>query len=46
LHVEVQLPDSKILKVRVQNTDQTHVPNVGDKVGLNFEAGAARLLAD
>jgi spermidine/putrescine transport system ATP-binding protein len=46
LHVEVQLPESRTLKVRVQNTDQTHVPNVGDKVGLNFEAGAARLLAD
>ena len=46
LHVEVQLPESKVLKVRVQNTDQIHVPNVGDRVGLNFEAGAARLLAD
>ncbi len=46
LHVEVRMPENNILKVRVQNTDQSHVPDVGDKVGLNFEAGAARLLAD
>ncbi len=46
LHVEVRLDDSKLLKVRVQNTEQSHVPNVGDAVGLSFEAGAARLLAD
>jgi spermidine/putrescine transport system ATP-binding protein len=46
MHVEVQLPENKMLKVRVQNTDQIHVPNVGDNVGLDFEACAARLLAD
>jgi spermidine/putrescine transport system ATP-binding protein len=46
MHVEVQLPENKKLKVRVQNTDQTHVPNVGESVGLEFEAATARLLAD
>jgi spermidine/putrescine transport system ATP-binding protein len=46
LHVEVLVSDARKLKVRVQNTEQSLVPAVGDKVGLNFEAGAARLLAD
>ncbi len=46
LHVEVQLSESEAVKVRVQNTDQSHVLYVGELVGLNFEAGAARLLAD
>lgn len=46
LHIEVRLVDDKLVKVRVQNTEQSHVPDVGKEVGLNFEAGAARLLAD
>lgn len=46
LHVEVRMADEKHLKVRVQNSDQTFVPNQGETVGLNFEASAVRLLAD
>jgi spermidine/putrescine transport system ATP-binding protein len=46
LHVEVRLRDEKMVKVRVQNTDHSRVPDVGTDVGLGFEAGAARLLAD
>ncbi len=46
LHVEVLLADNKLVKVRVQNTEQSKVPDVGRDVGLSFEAGAARLLAD
>lgn len=46
LHVQVGMADGRHMKVRVQNTEQSFVPNQGETVGLNFEAGAARLLAD
>jgi spermidine/putrescine transport system ATP-binding protein len=46
LHVDVKLVDGPTIKVRVQNSDQSVVPVVGEAVHLNFEAGSARLLAD
>jgi spermidine/putrescine transport system ATP-binding protein len=46
LHVDVRLLEGPTVKVRVQNSDQSFVPALGEAVGLKFEAGAARLLAD
>ncbi len=46
MHVEVTLDDQEVVTVRVQNSETTHIPSIGETVGLNFEAGAARLLVD
>ena len=46
MHVDVQLDDNVIIKVRVQNSNAAKIPKVGSKTGLNFEANAARLLVD
>jgi len=46
MHVDVQVGDDDIVKLRVQNSDTKAIPTVGSKVGLNFEADAARLLVD
>jgi spermidine/putrescine transport system ATP-binding protein len=46
MHVSVTLDDNEVITVRVQNSEGTHIPETGTKVGLNFEASAARLLVD
>jgi len=46
MQVEVRLKDNELLTVRVQNSQDSHIPDVGEAVGLNFEAGSARLLVD
>ena len=46
MHVEITLDDQEVIIVRVQNSEDSHVPAIGEVVGLNFEAGAARLLVD
>ena len=44
LHVE--LPGGQALMVRVQNSGSAGMPGIGDTIGLNLDADAARLLAD
>ncbi len=46
MHVEVTLDDGEVVTVRVQNSQDNIIPAMGEAVGLNFEAGAARLLVD
>jgi spermidine/putrescine transport system ATP-binding protein len=46
MQVEVRMNDGGALFVRVQNSEDSHIPAVGEDIGLNFEAGAARLLVD
>ncbi len=46
MHVDIILDDGEVVKVRVQNSENAHIPEMGTRVGLNFEAGAARLLVD
>jgi len=46
LRLEVTLDDGKIITVRIQNSEDSHVPPTGSRSGLSFDAGAARLLAD
>ena len=46
MHVDVKLTDGEIVTIRLQNSEGTHIPEVGETVGLNFETGAARLLVD
>ena len=46
MHVEVTLSDGEVVVVRVQNSENAHIPNAGDLVGLNFDSAAARLLVD
>lgn len=46
MHVDVTLDDGEVVTVRMQNSENTHIPEMGARVGLNFEAGAARLLVD
>ena len=46
VHVDVALGSGQMIRVRVQNSDQSTIPDSGDAVGLNFEAGSARLLVD
>jgi spermidine/putrescine transport system ATP-binding protein len=46
MHVDVTLDDGEVVTVRVQNSETAHIPEMGTRVGLNFEAGAARLLVD
>lgn len=46
MHVDMTLDDNETVTARVQNSATTRIPSVGDPVGLNFEASAARLLVD
>lgn len=46
MHIEVTLSDGEKVTVRLQNSTQTQIPEVGQSIGLNFEADAARLLVD
>ncbi|WP_137702420.1 ABC transporter ATP-binding protein [Marimonas lutisalis] len=46
MHVDVTLADGETVTARVQNSADTTIPEKGQTVGLNFEAGAARLLVD
>jgi len=46
MHIDVTLDDAEIITVRLQNSESTRIPETGENVGLNFEAGAARLLVD
>jgi spermidine/putrescine transport system ATP-binding protein len=46
VHVEVTLTDGEKVTVRMQNSTQIQIPEVGQAVGLEFEADAARLLVD
>ena len=46
MQVDVRLNDDELITVRVQNSEDSHIPEVGAAIGLNFEAGAARLLVD
>lgn len=46
MHVDIKLDDGEIVTVRLQNSEDTHIPEAGETVGLNFETGAARLLVD
>ncbi len=46
MHVEVTVTNGETVTVRMQNSLQTQIPDVGQSIGLEFEAGAARLLVD
>ena len=46
LHIEVSLTSGSHVTVRMQNSTQIKIPNVGQSVGLDFEASSARLLVD
>ncbi len=46
MHVEIKLADGETVTVRLQNSENTHIPKAGEAVGLDFETGAARLLVD
>ena len=46
MHVEVTLTDGETVTVRIQNSSLIQIPECGQTVGLDFEAGAARLLVD
>jgi len=46
IRISVALDDNSTMAVRVQNSAQTHIPDVGQQIGLKPEAGAARLLSD
>ncbi|MEJ8475721.1 ABC transporter ATP-binding protein [Roseibium algae] len=46
IHLQVSLADEEKIDVRLQNSEATVVPETGSHIGLQLEAGAARLLAD
>ena len=46
VHVDVTLAESDIIRLRIQNSEHSKIPALGDQVGLSFEAGSARLLVD
>jgi len=46
LHVEVTLASGGHVTVRMQNSTQIQIPDVGQSVGLEFEPDSARLLVD
>ncbi|MDQ2090818.1 ABC transporter ATP-binding protein [Marimonas arenosa] len=46
MHVDITLTDGEVVTARVQNSAGTRIPAMGETIGLNFEAGAARLLID
>ena len=46
MQVMVRLDDGEVMTLRLQNSDTTDIPELGARVGIALEAGAARLLAD
>ncbi|MEL7526018.1 MAG: ABC transporter ATP-binding protein [Pseudomonadota bacterium] len=46
IQLHVCLVDGETMSIRLQNAEKTIVPETGAQIGLNLEAGAARLLAD
>ncbi len=46
LHIEVSLKSGSKVMVRMQNSTQIEIPNVGQSVGLDFDPSSARLLVD
>ena len=46
LHVEVTLTNGEHVTVRMQNSTQIKIPEVGETVRLDFEPDSARLLVD
>ncbi|MBD8875559.1 ABC transporter ATP-binding protein [Roseibium polysiphoniae] len=46
IQLQVRLSDGEVMSVRLQNSETTSVPEVGQTIGLQLEEGAARLLAD
>ncbi len=46
MRITIELNDGTTLTARMQNTDDTTLPDRGDRVGLQIEPGAARLLTD
>lgn len=46
MHVDITLDNGEVVTARIQNSETAYIPEMGTRVGLNFEAGAARLLVD
>ncbi len=46
MHIDITPTGGETITVRLQNSETTHIPGNGELVGLNFEAGSARLLVD
>ena len=46
LHIEVKLNTGSNVTVRMQNSTQIQIPDVGQSVGLDFDPSSARLLVD
>ena len=46
LHIEVKLNTGGNVTVRMQNSTQIQIPDVGQPVGLDFDPSSARLLVD
>ena len=46
MQVDITLDDDEIVTARVQNSQSASIPNAGERVGLNFDPDAARLLVD
>ncbi len=46
LHIEVKLNTGGNVTVRMQNSTQIQIPEVGQSVGLDFDPSSARLLVD
>ena len=46
LHIEVKLNTGGNVTVRMQNSTQIQIPDVGQSVGLDFDPSSARLLVD
>ena len=46
MHVEVTLEDQETVTIRMQNSDDTRIPDPNESVGLSFGEDAARLLVD
>ncbi len=46
MHIDINLQDGDVITARVQNSETANIPEVGDEVGISFEASAARLLVD
>ena len=46
LHIEVKLSTGGNVTIRMQNSTQIKIPDVGQSVGLDFDPSSARLLVD
>ena len=46
LHIEVKLSTGGNVTIRMQNSTQIQIPDVGQSVGLDFDPSSARLLVD